>query len=224
MKKFATTLSVFAVVMSSMAAMASAEVKIASVNLRELHIMFYKRVEAENSARKQAEAVREEIATRREKVNALEQQMVNIQKQVDPTLSEAAVKKLRDQFSSVKNEYDAERQEFETFVKRRQLALNDINAREIALISREVHEVVQTVAAEEGLDIVIDNSAISQIPGGRVFPYVKPSMDITEKVIKRLNADAPEGFDAQAELQRFRSATQSAEKEGAAEEETGKAE
>ena len=82
MKKFATTLSVFAVVMSSMAAMASAEVKIASVNLRELHIMFYKRVEAENSARKQAEAVREEIATRREKVNALEQQMVNIQKQV----------------------------------------------------------------------------------------------------------------------------------------------
>ena len=217
MKKFATTLSVLAVVISSLVATAAAEVKIASVNMSELHIMFYKRVDAENDLRKQVDAIREEITTRQEKVKALEQKLVSIQKQADPTLSEAATKKLREQFSSVKNEYDAERQEFDTFVKRRQLAINDMRLRMTALLAREMHEVVQTVAAEEGVDFVIDSSATSQTPGGRVFPYVKPSMDISEKVIKRLNADAPAGFDAQAELQKVRNAVQQSASEQSAE-------
>ncbi len=217
MKKFATTLSVLAVVISSLVATAAAEVKIASVNMSELHIMFYKRVDAENDLRKQIDAIREEITTRQEKVKALEQKLVGIQKQADPTLSEAATKKLREQFSSVKNEYDAERQEFDTFVKRRQLAINDMRLRMTALLAREMHEVVQTVAAEEGVDFVIDSSATSQTPGGRVFPYVKPSMDISEKVIKRLNADAPAGFDAQAELQKVRNAVQQSASEQSAE-------
>ena len=196
----------FAVVVGSLASLASAEVKIASVNMSELHIMFYKRVDAENSLRKQTEAVREEIVQRQEKVKALGQQMLSIEKQADPTLSEAAVKKLREQYSSVKNEYEAELREYETFVKRRQLLLNDVRARESMLLLREMSEVVRAVAAEEGLDIVLDSSAISQTLGGSGFPYVKPSMDITEKVLKRLNADAPDDFDAQAELQRFRAA------------------
>ena len=220
MKKFATTLSVLAVVISSLVATAAAEVKIASVNMSELHVMFYKRVDAENDLRKQVDAIREEITTRQEKVKALEQKLVGIQKQADPTLSEAAVKKLREQFSSVKNEYDAERQEYDTFVKRRQLAINDMRLRMSTLLAREMHEVVQAVAAEEGVDFVIDSSAISQTPGGRIFPYVKPSMDISEKVIKRLNADAPAGCDAQAELQKFRSAVQQGASEQPAQEET----
>lgn len=221
MKKFATTLSVLAVAVSSLVATAAAEVKIASVNMSELHIMFYKRVDAENDLRKQVDAIREEITTRQEKVKALEQQLVNIQKQADPTLSDAKTKELREQYSAVKNEFDAERQEFETFVKRRQLAINDMRARMGALLSREMHEVVQAVAAEEGVDFVIDSSAFSQQPGGRVFPYVKPSTDISEKVIKRLNADAPAGFDAQAELQKVRNAAQ--QQSGAADAEGAKA-
>lgn len=206
MKKFITTLATLAVAFSTMAATAQAEVKVASVDMSELHIMFYKRVEVETSLRKQEAAIQEEINVRQEKLRKLSEDAQQLQKQYDPTLSEAATKSLREKAAAIKNEFDAAQEELKTFVQRRQLSFNEIVRRELALLSKELHDAVAKVAAEGGYDIVVDSSAVSQTPGGRVFPFVTPTMDISPAVLKILNADAPADFDPQAELQRVRGA------------------
>ena len=195
MKKFCTTVSVIAALFGAMISPAQAEVKVASVNMTELNIMFYKRVDVEASLKKQENTIKEEIASRQEKVKALLEEGQKLQKQMDPTLSEAAVKKLREQAASINNELTAEQEELKTFVQRRQIAFREIVRRELALLSKELHETVQAVATENG-------------SGYRVFPYVKPELDITQLALKKLNAGAPADFDPQAELDRVRGAVQ----------------
>ena len=214
MKKFSTTLSVIAVVIGAMFATVQAEVKIASVNMTDLNIMFYKRTEVEVSLRKQEAAIKEEIAVREQKVKSLVEQAQSIQKKSDPTLSEEAMKKLREEAASVQNELAAEGEELKTFVQRREIAFREIARRELKLLSDELHATVQAVAAEEGVDLVIDSSAVSHRFGYSVFPYVKPTLDITEKVLKKLNVGAPADFDAQAELKRVRGEQQQQPAEG----------
>ncbi len=190
-----------------MVATVSAEVKIASVNMEDLQLMFYKRVDADARLQKEREGILEEINKRGEKVKALAQQLEDLQKQSDPTLSEQAIKKIREKMVSIKNEYDAERQEFETFVKRRQLAFGAIQQREGTLILQEIRKVIGEVAEAEGVDLVLDASPRTQL----ILPYVKSSMNITERVAAKLNADAPEGYDAQEELRKVRGAAENVE-------------
>ena len=208
MKKFCTTVSVIAALFGAMISPAQAEVKVASVNMTELNIMFYKRVDVEASLKKQENTIKEEIASRQEKVKALLEEGQKLQKQMDPTLSEAEVKKLREKAASINNELTAEQEELKTFVQRRQIAFREIVRRELALLSKELHETVQAVATENGYDLVVDSSAVGGVSGYRVFPYVKPELDITQLALKKLNAGAPADFDPQAELDRVRGAVQ----------------
>ena len=208
MKKFLTTMSVIAALCGAMVATAQAEVKVASVSMTDLNIMFYKRVDVEASLKKQENAIKDEINARQEKLKTLLEEGQKLQKQMDPTLSEAAAKKIREQAASINNELTAEQEELKTFVQRRQIAFREIVRRELALISKELHDTVQAVAEEKGYDFVIDSSALSAGSGYRVFPFVKSNVDITAAVLEKLNAGAPAGFDAQAELERARGAAQ----------------
>lgn len=210
MKRFTTTLSTVFVALSALVATAQAEIKVASVNMQELNIMFYKRVEVEASLKKQETAIQEEVTARQEKVRKLGEEMQQLQKQYDPTLSEAATKTLRDKAAAIKVEFEAAQEELKTFVQRRQVAFREIVRREIALLAKDLHDAVSSVAAEGGYDVVVDASAMSAQPGARVFPYLKAEMDISPSVLKKLNADAPAGFDPQAELQRVRGAAAAA--------------
>lgn len=210
MKKFHTTLSALVIAFGAMIATAQADVKVASVNMTELNIMFHKRVDVEASLKKQEAAIKEEINTRQEKVRGLQAELQKLQSQADPTLSEANMKKLREQAASIQNELAAATEELKTFVQRRQVAFREIMTRELTLLSQELHATVSEVASQGGYDLVVDSSAVSAPMGYRSFPYVKPSLDITPEVLKKLNADAPADFDPQAELQRVRGAAQAA--------------
>lgn len=189
-----------------MVSTAKADIKVASVNMTELNVMFYKRVEAEASLKKQEAEIKDEINTRAEVVRNLQAELEKIQKSMDPTLSEAAVKNLREKAASLQNEFAAKQEELKTFIQRREVAFREVVRRELALLANELHNTVAAVAAEGKYDLVIDSSAMSAQPGARVYPYVKPELDISPAVLKRLNADAPADFDAQAELDRVRGA------------------
>lgn len=206
MKRITTTLSAIFVACAGLFSTAQAEVKVATVDMTNLNIMYHKRVETQASLDKQMAELRKEVASRQEKARSLAEELQKIQKSVDPTLSESAIATLRSKAQATKNEYDAAVQDAQTFAQRREAAFREIVRRELTLIAQDMHAAVEAVAAENGYDVVLDSSAISQAPSGRVFPYVKPALDITPAVLKRLNADAPADFDAQAELQRVRGA------------------
>lgn len=202
MKRFPITLSALMVAFAAMVSTAKADIKVASVNMTELNVMFYKRVEAEASLKKQESDIKEEINTRAEVVRKLVDDLEKLKKQADPTLSESALKTLQQKVGSLQNELAAKQEELKTFIQRREVAFREVVRRELALLANELHSTVAAVAAEGQYDIVIDSSAMSATPGARVYPYVKPELDISPAVLKRLNADAPADFDAQAELDR----------------------
>ena len=206
MKRLPITLSALLVACGAMVSTAKADIKVASVNMNDLNVMFYKRVEAEASLKKQESEIKEEINTRAEVVRNLGEELQKLNKQADPTLSEAAMKQLREKIASLQNEFSAKQEELKTFVQRREVAFREVVRRELALLANELHNTVAAVAAEGQYDLVIDSSAMSAQPGARVYPYVKPELDISPAVLKRLNADAPADFNAQAELDRVRGA------------------
>ena len=170
--------------------------------MTKLNIMFHKRVSAETELKQEEDKIKEEVRQRQEKLKSLDEEAKKIASQNDPTLSEAAAKKLRERFASVSNQFKAAQEEYNTFIQRRQVAFQEMVRRSLSIIAKELHDAVAAVAADGKYDVVIDSSAVSAQPGGRVYPYVNPALDITPLVRERLNADAPAGFDAQAELDR----------------------
>ncbi len=185
------------------AATAQAELKVASVNVMELYTMFHKRFDVEVMLKEQQTAIRTDIKVREDKLKALEAEIKKIKEKDDPTLSQTARKKLRDEMSVKVNEYQAAAQELQTFQQRRVMAFQEMHRREMIALLTEVQTVVNDAATKGGYDIVIDSSAVASPLNMRVFPHVNDSLNITAEVLKQLNAGAPEGFDPKAELERM---------------------
>ncbi|MDO5471173.1 MAG: OmpH family outer membrane protein [Akkermansia sp.] len=201
--KIHTIISTVAVTLCALVATAQAEIKVATVNVTELYTLFYKRFDTEVRLKDEEAKIKAEIKTREDKLRALQEEDQKIQKKYDPSLSEAQVKKLRDQHNIKVNEIQAAQQELQTYVQRRSLAFKELFRRDMALLFNEVQTTIADIAAQGAYDIVLDSSAQNATTGIKIFPYVKSSFDITPEVLKKLNAGAPAGFDPKAELQRL---------------------
>jgi len=201
--KFQTIITTIAVTLCAMVATAQAEIKVAAVNVTELYTMFYKRFDTEVRLKEEEAKIKAEIQQREEKLRALQEEDKKIQAQYDPSLSEAQVRKLREQHQVKMGEIQAAQQELQTYVQRRSLAFKELFRRDMTLLFNEVQQAISDIAAQGGYDLVIDSSATNSTTGIKIFPHVKTSYDITPEVLKHINAGAPEGFDPRAELQRL---------------------
>lgn len=201
--KFTNIITTVAVAFCALIATAQAELKIASVNVTELYTLFYKRFNTEETLKQQQEQIRTEIQQREEKLRALQEEDQQIQRQYDPSLSEAQVRRLREQHQVKMNEIQAAQQELQTYVQRRQRAFQEMFRREMTQLFAEVQQSITEITTQGGYDLVIDSSATNSTTGIRVFPHVKSTFDITPEVLRHLNSGAPEGFDPRAELQRL---------------------
>ncbi len=186
----------------ALATTVQAEVKIAAVNMQDLYKSFYKRIDAEKRLNEQKTQIEEEMRARAEKLKALGEELNAIRKKKDPSLSQAALKKIEAEFTAKLNQAQAIEQEFNSFRQRRELAFKEMQRREILLLLQDIQQLVDEAAGAGNYDLVINSGAASPPLGTMVFPFVKKSLDITPEMIKKLNAGAPAGYDAQAELER----------------------
>ncbi|MGN0836620.1 MAG: OmpH family outer membrane protein [Akkermansia sp.] len=193
--------------LAALAATAQAELKVASVNVRELYTMYYKRFDTENVLQKQLANIKADVKVREDKLRALQEDAKKIRDKHDTSLSESAVAKLRDEYNAKLNEIKAADQELKDFVQRRSVAFRELRNREMRILLEDVQNSINSSAEAAGADIVVDAAAISvQQDIGiatSTFPYIKKAFDITPEVLKKLNADAPKGFDPEAELKRL---------------------
>ena len=201
--KFTNIITTVAVAFCALIATAQAELKIASVNVTELYTLFYKRFNTEETLKQQQEQIRAEIQQREEKLRTLQEEDQQIQRQYDPSLSEAQVRRLREQHQVKMNEIQAAQQELQTYVQRRQRAFQEMFRREMTQLFAEVQQAITDITTQGGYDLVIDSSATNSTTGIRIFPHVNSTFDITPEVLRHLNSGAPEGFDPRAELQRL---------------------
>lgn len=186
---------------------AQADVKVASVNVRELYTMYYKRFDTENVLQKQLADIKADVKVREDKLRALQEEDKKIKDKYDSSLSETAVAKLREEHNAKVNEIKAADQELKDFVQRRSVAFRELRNREMRLLLEDVQNSINSVAEATGADLVIDAAAVSAQQdigiATSAFPYIKKGFDITPEVLKTLNADAPQGFDPEAELKRL---------------------
>ena len=195
------------VALCALTATAQADIKIASVNVQELYTKFYKRFETETSLQKLLSEIKAELKGREDNLRKLQGEYEGIRKKYDPSLSDTAVAKLREQLQAKGNELKAAEQEYMDTQKRKEKAFLEHRNSEMRLLMEDVQTAINTVADQSGSDLVLDSGAISPQPqigiGTRVFPYMKKDVDLTPEVLKQLNSGAPEGFDPDAELKRL---------------------
>ena len=195
------------VALCALTATAQADIKIASVNVQELYTKFYKRFETETSLQKLLSEIKAELKGREDNLRKLQGEYEGIRKKYDPSLSDTAVAKLREQLQAKGNELKAAEQEYMDTQKRKEKAILEHRNSEMRLLMEDVQTAINTVADQSGSDLVLDSGAISPQPqigiGTRVFPYMKKDVDLTPEVLKQLNSGAPEGFDPDAELKRL---------------------
>ena len=194
-------ISAIAVSLCALVSTAKADLQVAAINQGEAITSFHKTFAMQDRLQKQFTTIQEDIKTRQEKLQALQKEDEKIRAKFDPSLTESARRKLQEEHSAKLNEIQSYEQELRTFVQRREATFKELQTHELSAILKEVQESVDAVAAEKGVDMLIDSTAVSAA-GTRVFPYVKPTMDITPDVIRALNRTAPKDFNLEAEKQK----------------------
>lgn len=197
-------ISTIAVSLCALAATAQAELKVATVNVIDVYTKYYKRFDTEAELQKQLAEVKKQITQREDDLRAMQEDLKKIQAKYDPSLSQSAVEKLKQEFDAKQVEAKAKEQSLKDFAQRRSMSFNEIRNREMSILVQDVLKSIKEVAAENGCDLVADSGALSVRPEIGIqlptFPYLKDGFDITPEVLKKLNAGAPAGFDPDAKL------------------------
>lgn len=192
--------STVALTLCALASSVQAETKIATVNIQQLYQSYYKKVDAEKRLAEQRDEIQVQVTERGEKLKALVEEITKLKAKLDPSLSATASQKIKTELTTKANEAQAAEQEYKSFVSRRQVAFQEMQKREVIILLQEIQALIDTAAGEGGYDLVLDAGAVSPQLGTKVFPYTKASYDITPEMMKKLNKDAPAGFDPAAQL------------------------
>lgn len=193
-------ISTIAVTLAAMVGTAQAELKVASVDINLLYTKYYKRFETEIRLKDSMEEIKAEIVKRQEVLKKLREEAEQIRAQYDPSRSQKEVDALRKKLENKANEIQAKDTELKEYAQTRDRAFQELYKRDITLLLNDVQKCVAEESELGSYDIVFDSSAMNSAPRTLIFPYVKKSFDITPQVLKKLNAEAPAGFDPDAEL------------------------
>jgi len=166
-------------------------VNIGLVDMERIFGEFYKTKLAEGEVEKVKEIIKSEVEERRAThAGLLEEYETLVKKVKDPTLSEAVRKGHQTKAEAKGAELRALDAEMKEYAERRRKQLIEQVEKSKAEILNEISKVINEIGQADGFDAVFDRSGLSE----RGFPFVvfvKDSADLSEKVIKSLNAGAP---------------------------------
>ena len=166
-------------------------VNIGLVDMERIFGEFYKTKLAEGEVEKVKEIIKGEVEERRKTHAGLLEEYEDLVKKVkDPTLSESIRKGHQTAAEAKGAELRALDAEMKEYAERRRKQLIEQVEKSKAEILNEISLAINEISKAEGFDAVFDRSGLSE----RGFPFVvfvKDSPDLSEKVIKSLNANAP---------------------------------
>ena len=163
-------LSVVAVLLSALLAApvsAVAETKIGVVNLRQA--LF-----SSNEARSFTEKLQSDFADEEEGVREAQEEARKVKERIEKDaamMNEEERKQLAGEFQEALKEFNYRKEKLDSAVAKRKQEFLD-KARP------EVDQAVKELLDEEGLDLVLPSEAVV---------YVKPTMDLTNKLLQKLN-------------------------------------
>ncbi len=171
---------------------ASAQLTIVTVSMQRLFDGYYKSREANQRLESIREQAVEEAREKEKELQGMADQIRALQEELqNPVLSESGRQQKQNELQQIAERGRAKQQEFQQW---QQQTMNNLNQRSQEIrrtLIDEIIKVVNEVALKDHVaDLVLDTS---DILGGGVptVLYADSKLDITAKVLARLNADAP---------------------------------
>ena len=166
--------TLIALVLSSIAGVAQAQIKIAFVNSQALMEAAPGRPAAESLLTKEGEGYRAQLTKLQDSVNAL---LTKYQKD-EPTLTAATKDSRQKAIQALETDLQAKQLQFQQAFAQRQSEV-------MAPITDVVKKVLDDIRNENGYAMILDNA-----PGASNIVSADKNLDITDKVVSRLRATA----------------------------------
>ncbi len=195
-------ISTIAVTMAAMATTATADIKIASVDVNLVYTKYHKRFKTEDQLKAAMEEIRTEVQKKQEELQKIREEAEAIKAKFDPSRPERETAALSKQLEEKVTQYQAKENELKIYAQNRDKAFQELYRRDISALFSAVQKCIEEEAAKQNYDLVIDSSAMNAAPRTKIFPHINKAYDITEQMVQKINADAPAGFDADAELKK----------------------
>ena len=166
----------------------SAQQRIAVVDMDKLFREYYKTKIVEANLRRQADIYKEYALKLQEEIRQLRQQFTELRDaSLNMVLTEAARESKRLAARDVYAKLAAKESELQNYNREKQAQLRDDQEKQREKILADIQAVVRNQATLGGYHLVLDKKALS-LSGLPVVVYSTPAADITDAVLKELNA------------------------------------
>ncbi|MES2996726.1 MAG: OmpH family outer membrane protein [Verrucomicrobiota bacterium] len=186
--------SAFAITLAANVSAQNGSLKIATVDMQELFKQYHRTNNAQNEINIERTRINKDNNERLTRIRALEESLQKLSKQLDdPSINEQKKQALYKDFQAQQQEGTALDRERREFLQRRHKMLNEKTMQQMKGILEEIRKLVEEQAKKDNYDYVFDKSGLStsQVP---ILLYTKDATDITTKLLKDLNKDAPADF------------------------------
>lgn len=158
---------------------------ILTVDLAEIYSNYYRAQEAQEKFNSNFETAQQEIRRMVEEGRGMTEQFQQLQaKAKNPALTESARQQAGGEAESLLGQIRRKEEELNAFRQQTEQSLSQRRQNIIELHFNEIKDVVTTIAKDRSADLVINTSG----PG---VVYHSDTLDVTQDVIKVLNANAP---------------------------------
>jgi Skp family chaperone for outer membrane proteins len=189
-KSFTSLLTILALA-SFGAASAKAELVILTISVNKAAEQFYKVQEFLGELQSSQEQAQERVKSINEEGKTLEQEYKELAEQANSDILTEDARKDAAQDAQVKYQEIAQKQnELRAFAENVQRQMAARQSTQMSLFTKEIMAVVTDVSKERDASLVLDTSGASQNGMPAVISF-DTSIDITEEVVKRINADKP---------------------------------
>jgi Skp family chaperone for outer membrane proteins len=166
-------------------------VRIATVDMKKVFAAYHKTTAAERDVNEAKAAAKVQLDERNTKYKSLISRWQEQQKMIaDPAINEVLREQKQREANGVAAEAKALEREMAEFRSRREHQLQNQVMRMRKGILDEIQKEVVAIARRENIDLLFDGSGQS-IMGVELLLYAKDTVDLSDRVIKRLNSDGP---------------------------------
>ena len=197
LKSLITFLSVLTAV--GMASVAMGEVTLLTVSVNTAAEQYYKVQDFMKEVQESQVQVQEKVAAIQEEGQALAEEFKELVEQAQSDiLTEDARMEAQSDAQAKQAEVREKENELRALVQNAQQSMSAREQTQMRVFTKEITDVIDEIAAERNATIVFDISGASR-NGLPTVLYRESSIDITEEVIARINADKPAEEEAAAE-------------------------
>jgi len=177
--------------LAALGTVATAELKVATVNIAQLFDGYYKTAETQKVVNLEKAKMQKENDSRLEKIRGLKEKHDKLTQELgDPSITEKKKIDLMKEFEQVREQGTALERERMEYIKRRTAALNEKAAEDARAIFGEISEEITLISEADGYDVVLNKQGVTA-KGVPIFLYANETLDITPKIKAKLDEKAP---------------------------------